>query len=239
MLGGEARRAASILHHRTMQCQSGPKAWFHDRCNRVDSDACRRGNVGTRVGDTIRARARSTARDARRAAWKGWRVRGAPPGRVRVAPPEPHRSWNRSERDQRGCGQRWRELGREQGTARRHAGSTARKPASSTIWTSLECIAEAGPSYRSCTTSAQRRRGVTVPSLIETICELQMTPVRACVNKSDTDPAALLRAQNRCVYVTSHLIHSQQRCPKIGRIKTLLCFFLQNQPCVIMCTFPL
>ena len=93
MLSGEARRAASILHQtpgwrwrrelclteRTQQCQSGPttKAWFHDRCNRVDRDAfwrynfatsvrhrqstcekqcqrpernaCRRGNVGTRA----------------------------------------------------------------------------------------------------------------------------------------------------------------------------------------------
>ena len=62
---GEARRTASILHQtpgwrwrrelclteRTQQCQSGPttKAWFHDRCNRVDRDACRRGNVMTRV----------------------------------------------------------------------------------------------------------------------------------------------------------------------------------------------
>ena len=33
--------------------------------------------------------------------------------------------------------------------------------------------------------------------------------VRARVNMCDTDPAALLRAQNTCVYVTSYLIHSQ------------------------------
>ena len=61
----EARRAASILHQtpgwrwrrklclteRTQQRQSGPwwKVWFHDRCNRVDRDACRGGNVVTRV----------------------------------------------------------------------------------------------------------------------------------------------------------------------------------------------
>ena len=171
MLCGEARRAASILlqthrtcrrrtgcsgvrrklclTERTQQCQRVPstKAWFHDRCNRVDSDGCRRGNVGKRVGDTVRARARSTARDARRAAWKGWRVRVAPP-----------------ERDPRGCGQRWRELGREQGTARRRAGSTT--------WTSVGSNADAGPSYRSCTASPQRRRVVTVPSLIETTYEL-------------------------------------------------------------------
>ena len=29
------------------------------------------------------------------------------------------------------------------------------------------------------------------------------------MNTCDTNPAALLRAQNTCVYVTSHLIHSQ------------------------------
>ena len=29
------------------------------------------------------------------------------------------------------------------------------------------------------------------------------------MNMCDTNPAALLRAQNTCVYVTSHLIHSQ------------------------------
>ena len=65
MLSEEAQRAASILHQtpgwrwrrklclteRTQQCQSGPttKAWFHDRCHRVDSDACRGSNVTTRV----------------------------------------------------------------------------------------------------------------------------------------------------------------------------------------------
>ena len=120
MLSEEAQRAASILHQtpgwrwrrelclteRTQQCQSGPttKAWFHDRCNRVDSDACRGSNVTTRVRNTVRAPARSSARNRRetlageatlrrvrgtvwaraesiaRAAWKGWRVRVAPPG---------------------------------------------------------------------------------------------------------------------------------------------------------------
>ena len=29
------------------------------------------------------------------------------------------------------------------------------------------------------------------------------------MNMCETNPAALLRAQNTCVYVTSHLIHSQ------------------------------
>ena len=41
--------------------------------------------------------------------------------------------------------------------------------------------------------------------------------LRARVNMCDTDPAALLRAQNTCVYVTSHLIHSQQRFKILAR----------------------
>ena len=65
MLSGEARRAASFLYQtpgwrwrrklclteRSQQRQSGPwwTAWFHDRCNRVERDACRRSNVATRV----------------------------------------------------------------------------------------------------------------------------------------------------------------------------------------------
>ena len=80
MQSGEARRAASILHQtpgwrwrrelcltERSQRQSGPttKAWFHDRCNRVDSDACQRGNVATRVRDTVGAPARRSARDRR------------------------------------------------------------------------------------------------------------------------------------------------------------------------------
>ena len=44
-------RRELCLTERTQQCQSGPniKGWLHDRCNRVDRDACRRGNVMTRV----------------------------------------------------------------------------------------------------------------------------------------------------------------------------------------------
>ena len=45
-------------------------------------------------------------------------------------------------------------------------------PPGSIVWTSADSTIEARPSYRSCTASPQRRRGVTVPSLIETICEL-------------------------------------------------------------------
>ena len=36
-----------------------------------------------------------------------------------------------------------------------------------------------------------------------------MHTVRTCVNMCDKNPAALLRAQNKSVYVTSHLIHPQ------------------------------
>ena len=144
MLQGEARQTASILHQtpgwrwrrklclteRTQQCQSGPttKAWFHDRCNRVDSDACRRGQRQTRVrhrqgtceeqcqnwGETLAgeatldaceassgARAGSTAG----AAWKWVARAGVTARRVRVAPPE---------RDPRGSGQHCdKELGRQ------------------------------------------------------------------------------------------------------------------------------
>ena len=45
-------------------------------------------------------------------------------------------------------------------------------PPGSNTWTSADSPIEAGPSYRSCTASPQWGRGVTVPSLIETICEL-------------------------------------------------------------------
>ena len=45
-------------------------------------------------------------------------------------------------------------------------------PPGSNTWTSADSPIEAGPSYRSCTASPQRRVGVTVPSLIETICVL-------------------------------------------------------------------
>ena len=65
-----------------------------------------------------------------------------------------------------------RALARAGSTARRHAGSTAWWRAGSTTWTSAGSPADARPSYRTCTRSPLRRRGVTVPSLIETICEL-------------------------------------------------------------------
>ena len=144
MLQGEARRTASILHQtpgwrwrrklclteRTQQCQSGPttKAWFHDRCNRVDRDACRRGNVMTRVRhrqstceeqcqnwretlageatlDACEASSGARAGSTAGAAWKWVARAGGTARRVRVAPPE---------RDPRGSGQHcFKELGRQ------------------------------------------------------------------------------------------------------------------------------
>ena len=119
MLRGEARRAASILHQtpgwrwrralclteRTQQCQSGPtiKGWFHDRCNRVDRDACRRGSVGG-VRDTVRARAESSAR----AAWKG-KARAGGTARTRSTREWTalfQRTWQTTELERQGtCGQ--------------------------------------------------------------------------------------------------------------------------------------
>ena len=147
-LQGEARRKASILYQtprwrgrrklclteRTQQCQSGPttKAWFHDRCNRVERDACRQGNVMTRVRhrqstceeqrqnwrETLAGEATldaceasSGARAGSTAAWK-WEARASGTARrVRIAPPE---------RDPRGSGQHSKNL---EDNAKRHAGS--------------------------------------------------------------------------------------------------------------------
>ena len=151
MLSEEAQQAASILHQtpgwrwrrkcclteRTQQCQSGPttEAWFHVRCNRVDSDACRESNVTTRVRNSVKALARSSAKGWRSACRRGnvGRVRtcgehcqscmervagaGGTAGRARVAPPE---------QDPRGSGQHcFKELSRQRScNAKRHAGST-------------------------------------------------------------------------------------------------------------------
>ena len=61
--------------------------------------------------------------------------------------------------------------------------------------------------------------------------------VRARVNMSDTDPAALLRAQNTCVYDTSHLIHSQHgsgavivASRKSGRVTQSCCLVERRAP---------
>ena len=100
----------------------------------------------TRVRDTVRAPARSSAKD--------WRDNG-------VAAP------------------RDTQAARADGSVRASAGGTARQRRLDECgWHRRkrhldECgPIEAGPSYRSCTASPQRRRGVTVSSLVETICEL-------------------------------------------------------------------
>ena len=196
MLRGEARRAASILHQtpgwrwrrelclteRSQQCQSGPttKAWRRlparqrrdacekhrqstckKQCQWPERDACRRGNVG-RVRGTAWARAESSAR----AAWKG-RARAGCTARTRST-----REW--TPRDMRAALEARRSLRRSEcGWHRQTALSErVRVAPPGTPGTSAESPIEAGPSYRSCTASPQRRRGVTVPSLIETICEL-------------------------------------------------------------------
>ena len=88
-------------------------------------------------------------------------------GRMRAAPPE---------RDPRWSGQHcFKEFGKQRCGWHRQAASSGRvrvAPPGGDTWTSADSPIEAGPSYRSCTASPQRRRGVTVPSLIETICEL-------------------------------------------------------------------
>ena len=78
-------------------------------------------------------------------------------------------------------------MARAGGTAKRHAastawkharvraraGGTARERAGSTAWSSAGSTAEKpGPTYRTCTWSPLRRRGVTVPGLMSTIREL-------------------------------------------------------------------
>ena len=170
-----------------MQSVRTTKAWFHDRCNRVDSDACRGSNVTTRVRNTVRAPARSSARNRRETLAGEATLPDACDGIVlgacgwhRQGACGLHRQnltdlVNRSERDPRDIRDSvGAQLGRQRSCIARQTrvGSTSRRRVGSTTWTSVECNAEAGPSYRSCTASPQRRRGVTVPSLIETICEL-------------------------------------------------------------------
>ena len=198
MLNGEARRAASILHQtpgwrwrrklclteRSQRRQSGPttKAWRrlptrqrHDACEtpsehlretvpKLERNACRRGNVG-RVRGIVRARAESTAR----AALKGCRVRVAPPGACGL---------HRQNKIHAGVDSIVSKSLADNGVATprdMRAAPPGDAPPGSDTWTSADSPIEAGPSYRSCTASPQRRRGVTVPSLIETICELLMT----------------------------------------------------------------
>ena len=193
-------RRELCLTERSQQCQSGPttKAWrtlageaTPDACEtpsehlrgavpKLERNPCRRGNVG-RMRGILRARAQSTARAARK------RVAGAG-GTARARSSREwtalfQRTWQiRGLQRQETCVQhrlearRWllqSECGWHRQTA--SSGRVQVAPPGSNTWTSADSTIEAGPSYRSCTASPQRRRGVTVPSLIETICELQMT----------------------------------------------------------------
>ena len=128
-------------------------------------------NVGTRVGDTVRARARSTARDARRAAWKGWRVRVAPPGhRQNLADLGTDRSEIHVDVDS--VGENLEENRALPGDTRAAPPGTVHAAPSGRVWSATVKLDRP---ICSCTASPQRRRGVTVPSLIETIRELWMT----------------------------------------------------------------
>ena len=205
MLSEEAQRAASILHQtpgwrwrrelclteRTQHCQSGPttKAWFHDRCDRVDSDACRGSNVTTRVRNTVRAPARSSARKRRETLAQEATLDAceASSGHVHRAAGEKGGAcgWHRQNKIHAGVDSIVSENLADNGVAtprdmraaplgdaQMAASQRVRvAPPDSIFWTNAGGTIEAGPSCRSCTASP-RRRGVTVPSWIETICDL-------------------------------------------------------------------
>ena len=135
-------------------------------CQRATLDACE-ASSGARAGSTAEA------------AWK-WEARvGGTARRVRgcTAGTRSTREWTAL--FQKTCGQHRfkarRSLRRSECGWHRQTALSERVrvalPGSDT-WTSADSPVEAGPSYRSCTPSPQRRRGVTVSSLIETICEL-------------------------------------------------------------------
>ena len=157
------------VRHRQSTCKK--------QCQRLERNACRRGNVG-RVRGTVWACAESTAK----AAWTG-RARAGSTARTRSTREWTalfQRTWQTTElQRQETCGQhrlgtrRWQRQS-ECGWHRQAASSGRVRvaPPGSDTWTRADSPTEAGPSYRSCTASPQRRRSVTVPSLIETICEL-------------------------------------------------------------------
>ena len=183
MLQEEARRTASILHQtpgwrwrrepclteRLQQCQSGltTKAWRrlparqrHDACEtpsghlrgavpKLERNACQRGNVG-RMRGIVRGMCGKHC-------WSCMEMGGAC-------------GWHSQARA--GCTARTalearRLMRQRQSGWHRQTASSGRvrvAPPGSDTWTSAESTIEAGPSYRSCTASPQRRRGVTVPS---------------------------------------------------------------------------
>ena len=199
LLQGEGRRTASILHQtpgwrwrrelclteRSQQCQSGPttKAWrrllARQRQTRVRhrqstcEEQCqnwRETLASEATLDACEASSGARAESTAGAAWK-WEARAGCTAGTRST-----REWTAL--FQETCGQHRLEARRslrqsECGWHRQTALSErVRVAPPGTPGTSADSPIEAGPSYRSCTASPQRRRGVTVSSLIETKCEL-------------------------------------------------------------------
>ena len=193
-LRGEARRTASILHQtpgwrwrrtlclteRSQQCQSRPttKAWRHlparhrhDACEtpsehlrgavpKLERNACQRGNVGRMRGivrGTCGEHCRSCMEMGGACGLHRRKEIHAGVDSIVSKDMRARRSLRRSE-----CG--WH---RQTALSER-----VRVAPPGTLGTSADSAIEAGPSYRSCTASPQRRKGVTVSNLIETICEL-------------------------------------------------------------------
>ena len=145
MPGDACRRGivTTRVRHRQSTCEEQCRNWRETLASEATLDACE-ASSGARAGSTAEA------------AWK-WEARAG--GTVRGCTA-------RATLFQKTCGQHRLEARRslrrsECGWHRQeHPGMSADSPI------------VAGPSYRSCTASPQRRRGVTVSSLIETICEL-------------------------------------------------------------------
>ena len=186
-------RRELCLTERSQQCQSGPttKAWRRlparhrrDACEtpsehlrgavpKLERNACQRGNVGRMRGivqGTCGEHCRSCMEMGGACGWHRQARAGCTAGTRST------REWTAL--FQKTCGQHRLEARRplrrsECGWHRQTALSErVRVAPPGTPGRSADSPIEAGPSYRSCTASPQRRRGVTVSSLIETICEL-------------------------------------------------------------------
>ena len=184
-------RRELCLTERSQQCQSGPttKAWRrlparhrHDACEtpsehlrgavpKLERNACQRGNVGRMRGivrGTCGEHCRSCMEMGGACGWHRQARACCTAGKTR--------EWTAL--FPKTCGQHRLEARRslrrsECGWHRQTALSElVRVAPPGTPGTCADSPIEAGPSYRSCTASPQRRRGVTVSSLIETLCEL-------------------------------------------------------------------
>ena len=185
-------RRELCLTERSQQCQSGPttKAWRrlparqrHDACETPSEPL---GGAVPKNGEKrLPARQRWTLAKHRPghaagAAWK-WEARAGCTARTRSTWEWTalfQRTWKTTPRDTCAALEARKLLRQSQSGWHRQTASSGRMrvaPPGSDTWTSAESTIEAGPSYRSCTASPQRRRGVTAPSLIKTRCELYMT----------------------------------------------------------------